>query len=65
LELGAGGGLVGLGVALELEMLGKRGDRLLITDQEEMLQLMKTNIGLNQLDESVDALILNWSVVLV
>ena len=52
--------MVGLGVALELEMLGKRDNKLLITDQEEMLQLMKTNIGLNQLDDSVDALILNW-----
>ncbi|KAK0387398.1 hypothetical protein NLU13_5710 [Sarocladium strictum] len=60
LELGAGGGLVGLGVALELEMMGRQNNKLLITDQEEMLQLMRTNIGLNQLDDSVDALILNW-----
>lgn len=60
LELGAGGGLVGLGVALELELLGRRDNKLLITDQEEMLQLMQTNISLNELNESVDALILNW-----
>ncbi len=52
--------MVGLGVALELEMLGQRDNKLVITDQAEMLDLMKTNIGLNQIDESVDARILNW-----
>ena len=52
--------MVGLGVALELEMLGRRDNKLLITDQEEMLQLMQTDIGLSELNESVDALILNW-----
>lgn len=60
LELGAGGGLVGLSVALELELMGRKDNKLLMTDQLQMLDLMKTNIGLNDLSDSVDASILNW-----
>lgn len=58
LELGAGGGLVGLAVAL-----GCGGEnQLLLTDQDEMLELMQTNIRLNQVDSRAQALILNWYV---
>lgn len=60
LELGAGGGLVGLGVALELERLGRTANKLLVTDQQEMLHLMRKNINLNQLEAAADALVLNW-----
>jgi hypothetical protein len=50
--------LVGLGVALE------RGvqSRLLLTDQLEMLDLMKHNIRLNDLEHRAEALVLNWCV---
>jgi len=56
LELGAGGGLVGLAVA--------RGCRpitpLVISDQVEMLSLMEHNIALNGLQDQARAMILNW-----
>lgn len=56
LELGAGGGLVGLGVAI-----GCNVDRpIYITDQENMLSLMIQNIDLNNLGSRVVPLILNW-----
>lgn len=56
LELGAGGGLVGLGVAI-----GCHVDRpIYITDQENMLSLMIQNIDLNNLGSRVVPLILNW-----
>ncbi|TWU72415.1 hypothetical protein ED733_002402 [Metarhizium rileyi] len=56
LELGAGGGLVGLAVAL-----GCGGqNQLLLTDQEEMLDLMQTNIRLNRVESRATALVLNW-----
>ncbi|GIJ82489.1 hypothetical protein Asppvi_000997 [Aspergillus pseudoviridinutans] len=56
-ELGAGGGLVGLAVA--------RGCNvgpfpIYVTDQEPMLHLMKTNIELNNLSTAVAATVLNW-----
>ncbi|GAB1215951.1 hypothetical protein ATERTT37_005149 [Aspergillus terreus] len=69
-ELGAGGGLVGLAVAL-----GQRDDAshpatdeskeavrcpIHITDQVPMLSLMETNIELNGLASSVKASVLNW-----
>ncbi|KAL5366425.1 putative methyltransferase-domain-containing protein [Aspergillus floccosus] len=69
-ELGAGGGLVGLAVAL-----GQRDDAshpatdenkkavrcpIHITDQIPMLSLMETNIELNGLASSVKASVLNW-----
>lgn len=58
LELGAGGGLVGLAVAL-----GCGGNAsLLVTDQQEMFELMDTNIRLNKLEGRAKALILNWYV---
>lgn len=58
LELGAGGGLVGLGVAL-----GCRLDHTLyISDQENMVELMRKNIELNGLESRVKELVLNWYI---
>lgn len=56
LELGAGGGLVGLGVALGCVV----DSTIYITDQENMLSLMKRNIKLNDLESRVAPLTLNW-----
>ena len=61
IELGAGGGLVGLGVAI-----GSQLDRpIYITDQENMLSLMIQNISLNGLGSRVVPLVLNWQVTLL
>ncbi|QUC23209.1 uncharacterized protein UV8b_07450 [Ustilaginoidea virens] len=60
LELGAGGGLVGLAVALGC---GEECE-LLVTDQQEMLELMETNIRLNKLEGRAKALVLNWGETL-
>ncbi|KAI0393285.1 putative methyltransferase-domain-containing protein [Xylariaceae sp. FL0594] len=59
LELGAGGGLVGLAVAKGCQ-LDEDKMPLYITDQLEMYELMKHNIKLNDLEGQVEALILNW-----
>ncbi|TAQ90171.1 hypothetical protein B7494_g1475 [Chlorociboria aeruginascens] len=56
LELGAGGGLVGLGVALGCQL----SSTLYISDQENMMSLMRRNIKLNDLEGRVSPLILNW-----
>ena len=37
--------------------------KLLLTDQQEMLELMQHNIQLNELESRAKALILNWCVV--
>jgi predicted nicotinamide N-methyase len=56
IELGAGGGLVGLAVAT-----GCKVDITLhITDQEPMFELMKRNIALNGLQSRVSASIYDW-----
>ncbi|KAJ5099218.1 hypothetical protein N7532_006219 [Penicillium argentinense] len=55
-ELGAGGGLVGLGVARECEFAAP----LHITDQLPMFELMKENVALNDLESKVQASILDW-----
>ncbi|CAK7273671.1 Protein-lysine N-methyltransferase efm6 [Sporothrix epigloea] len=64
LELGAGGGLVGLAVALAKQADGQQptdsGPSMYITDQKPMLALMEHNIALNGLQSDVNALILNW-----
>lgn len=61
LELGAGGGLVGLAVAS-----GCAIERpLYVTDQLEMFELMKKNIALNGLNIKAQAAILNWYVLSV
>ncbi|KAI0408811.1 putative methyltransferase-domain-containing protein [Xylaria palmicola] len=59
LELGAGGGLVGLAVARGCD-LGDGHPPLRITDQMEMFSLMRHNIALNQLEGKVEATVLNW-----
>ncbi|PYI10395.1 hypothetical protein BO78DRAFT_383501 [Aspergillus sclerotiicarbonarius CBS 121057] len=56
-ELGAGGGLVGLAVARRCH---PELPRICITDQAPMLPLMKTNIKLNSLSSAVEAAVLNW-----
>ncbi|KAH1474523.1 hypothetical protein KXX60_004639 [Aspergillus fumigatus] len=56
-ELGAGGGLVGLAVARGCDV---GPCPIYITDQEPMLHLMKTNIELNNLSTAVAATVLNW-----
>ncbi|RDW91212.1 protein-lysine N-methyltransferase EFM6 [Coleophoma crateriformis] len=56
LELGAGGGLVGLGVALGCPV----ENALYISDQENMLDLMEKNVILNKLQSRVEPLVLNW-----
>jgi hypothetical protein len=55
-ELGAGGGLVGLAVAVGCNVT----ETLHITDQDEMFELMKKNIGLNDLESRVSASIYDW-----
>ncbi|KAG4443457.1 hypothetical protein IFR05_001027 [Cadophora sp. M221] len=56
LELGAGGGLVGLGVAIGCRL----DNTLYISDQENMVELMHKNIELNGLESRVKELVLNW-----
>ncbi|KAJ4357927.1 Protein-lysine N-methyltransferase efm6 [Didymosphaeria variabile] len=56
IELGAGGGLVGLAVALGCKIT----TTLHITDQEPMFELMKQNITLNSLTSKVSATIYDW-----
>ncbi|PWY64247.1 hypothetical protein BO70DRAFT_303101 [Aspergillus heteromorphus CBS 117.55] len=56
-ELGAGGGLVGLAVARGCN-IGLQP--IYITDQTSMLPLMETNIKLNGLSSVVAATVLNW-----
>lgn len=56
LELGAGGGLVGLAVARGCTT----GAPLYVTDQLEMLSLMELNIAENKLADSARARILDW-----
>jgi protein N-lysine methyltransferase METTL21A len=57
-EIGAGGGLVGLAVALGCEI--NEGIKVQITDQVPMLSLMKKNIALNGLEHRVEALVYDW-----
>ncbi|AEO62259.1 uncharacterized protein THITE_2043056 [Thermothielavioides terrestris NRRL 8126] len=57
LELGAGGGVVGLTVARGCASLEHP---LYITDMVEMESLMQHNIALNGLDDRVRARVLNW-----
>ncbi|KAA6410280.1 MAG: S-adenosyl-L-methionine-dependent methyltransferase [Lasallia pustulata] len=60
LELGAGGGLVGLAIALSIPLTHP----LHITDQSPMLPLMRQNILLNDLSPTVQAHILDWSTAI-
>lgn len=56
MELGAGGGLVGLAVARGCQV----GVPIHVTDQEPMFSLMEDNIRLNHLQSDVKASVLNW-----
>lgn len=58
LELGAGSGLVGLGVALACSV----NTPIYISDQVNMLSLMEQNVKLNGLESRVVPLVLNWLV---
>ena len=58
LELGAGGGLVGLAVAMGCKL----DHPIYISDQENMIDLMRMNIVLNGLESRVNELVLNWYV---
>ena len=59
LELGAGGGLVGLAIALALGESST--SHIEITDQMQLLALMQHNIKLNELPtELVSASVLDW-----
>ncbi|PNP43374.1 hypothetical protein TGAM01_v202771 [Trichoderma gamsii] len=60
LELGAGGGLVGLAVAAGCDLQAP----LILTDQDVMLELMKHNIQLNELEGKATASILDWGETL-
>ncbi len=57
-EIGAGGGLVGLAVALGCQT--DDAQTIHITDQVPMLALMKKNIALNKLEEKVVAEVYDW-----
>ena len=56
IELGAGGGLVGLAVARGCKITTP----ILLTDQLPMLALMQTNIALNNLSSKAAAAIYDW-----
>lgn len=56
LELGAGGGLVGLGVASGCDI----EQPVYVTDQVNMLPLMEKNVALNKLGSRVQPAVLNW-----
>ncbi|KIW31748.1 uncharacterized protein PV07_03346 [Cladophialophora immunda] len=57
-EIGAGGGLVGLAVALGCELDDEQ--KIYITDQIPMFALMRKNIALNNLEEKVVAEVYDW-----
>lgn len=56
IEIGAGGGLVGLAVARGCEL----DTKLLLTDQIPMLALMEKNIALNDLQHKAVAQVYDW-----
>ncbi|CAN8106250.1 unnamed protein product [Discula destructiva] len=58
LEIGAGGGLVGLAVAKGCAV--SKSQPLYVTDQLEMLSLMEHNIALNEVKGRVKPMVLNW-----
>ncbi|KIW05181.1 hypothetical protein, variant [Verruconis gallopava] len=58
IELGAGGGLVGLAIAVASQAAFQKP--LHITDQIPMLALMQKNIALNGLQENVVASVYDW-----
>lgn len=58
LELGAGGGLVGLAVATGCKITPP--PKICITDQISMFALMKENTELNNLGSKVEAVVYDW-----
>lgn len=56
MEIGAGGGLVGLALAVASPIK----EQVLITDQQPMLSLMRKNIQLNNLSPHVSAQVYDW-----
>lgn len=58
LEIGAGGGLVGLAVAKGCAV--SQNQPLYATDQLEMMNLLEHNIVLNEMQGRVKPMILNW-----
>jgi protein N-lysine methyltransferase METTL21A len=56
MEIGAGGGLVGLAVAAGCEL----DNRLVLTDQEAMFALMEKNIAMNNLQDKIQAKVYDW-----
>ena len=60
LELGAGGGLVGLALALALARGSRTTKPIIITDQIPMFSLMQQNIALNSLHAAAMAELLDW-----
>ncbi|EOD49237.1 putative nicotinamide n-methyltransferase protein [Neofusicoccum parvum UCRNP2] len=59
-ELGAGGGLVGLAVALGCDAAASEKRPLYITDQAPMLALMQRNTALNALAARVRPVVYDW-----
>lgn len=59
-EIGAGGGLVGLAVAKGCDIFNENGHKLAISDQIPMLALMQKNISVNQLEDKVEAVVYDW-----
>lgn len=60
LEIGAGGGLVGLAVAKGCAV--SQSQPVYVTDQLEMLSLMQHNVVLNGVEGRVKPMVLNWCV---
>ncbi|RPA95591.1 hypothetical protein L873DRAFT_1697667 [Choiromyces venosus 120613-1] len=56
-ELGAGGGLVGLAVAAGCDI---SGSELYITDMEAMMEMMTRNVALNEFEDKVKVQLLDW-----
>ncbi|KAH8155853.1 uncharacterized protein LAJ45_00865 [Morchella importuna] len=57
-ELGAGGGLTGLGIAAACDL---HDSELFITDMDAMIDLIHKNVALNGFDNRVKVELLDWS----
>ncbi|KAK9478823.1 putative methyltransferase-domain-containing protein [Lipomyces japonicus] len=65
IELGSGTGLVGLALGRAYNVSGNvtddsHGLDIIVTDQENMLNLMEDNVSLNNLNKEVSAAVLDW-----
>jgi hypothetical protein len=61
-ELGAGGGITSLAVAVGCDL---EGAELYMTDMEAMFELMKDNVKLNKLEDKIKVELLDWWVLLL